>query len=263
MSVQKSSIWRSARQHLIMMTIIFGSWELLVYLLEIPSIVLPPPTEILESLIEQLSTPRFYRHIWVTLSEILGGFVLGTMFGLCLGTIIGLSPLMYRLLYPYIVALESMPKVAIAPIIVVWAGYGIESKIIITALIAFFPLLANTVAGLRSAPRDQVDMLTAFTASRWQIFRMTRLPSALPPIFTGLNIAIVLSVIGAIVGEFVGAREGLGYLILQNNFNFNIAGTFSALIVLSVIGITLHWIVQRIQARVVFWTQSDGSHIGV
>lgn len=249
-------------QHVALLAGIVLVWEGAVRLFGVPEIVLPPPSSIFAALVKMLGTPDFYRHAGVTLAEILSGFVLGAVGGIVLGTIIGLSPLMYRLLFPYVVAFETMPKVAIAPIIVIWAGYGMTSKVIITALIAFFPLLANTVMGLRSAPREQIEMLVACTASRWQIFRMVQLKNALPHIFTGLDVAIVLSVIGAIVGEFVGARAGLGYLILQNNFNFNIAGTFAVLIVLSAIGITLHWIVARIHARVVFWIDSEPVHVG-
>lgn len=231
--------------------------ELFIRLFQIPEIVLPAPSAIAMALGAMLADGRFYIHLGVTLTEIVGGFLIGSIAGLLLGVIVGLSPLMNRLLYPYIVALETMPKVAIAPIIVIWAGYGMSSKIIITALIAFFPLLANTVMGLRSSPREHVEMLIACTATRWQIFKLVQVKHALPHIFTGLNIAIVVSVIGAIVGEFVGAQRGLGYLILQNNFSFNMPGTFAILVILSVIGIVLHGIVAAVQRRVVFWMESD------
>ena len=127
-----------------------------------------------------------------------------------------------------------------------------------TATIAFFPVLANTIVGLRAVPREQVELMVAFTASRWQVFMMARLPQALPYVFVGLDIAIVLSVIGAIVGEFVGAQAGLGYLILQRNFHMDMAGVFAILIILSLMGIGLHLLVNAIQRRVVFWI--DGAH---
>lgn len=249
-------------QHAALLAAILIVWESSVRLFDVPEIVLPGPLAIIAALIELMGRASFYVHVGVTLSEILAGFALGAVGGITIGISIGLSPLLYRLLFPYIVAFETMPKVAIAPIIVIWAGYGMASKVIITALIAFFPLLANTVMGIRSAPREQVEMLKACCATRWQVFHMVQLKHAFPSIFTGLDIAIVLSVIGAIVGEFVGARQGLGYLILQNNFNFNIAGTFAVLFVLSAIGIVLHWIVNKIHARVVFWVETDPLHTG-
>ena len=165
---------------------------------------------------------------------------------------------MERIFYPYVVAFQTVPKVAIAPIIVIWFGYGAASKVVITATIAFFPLLANTIMGLRAAPQDQVDMMVSYTASRWQVFRMVRLMQALPYIFVGLDVAIVLSVIGAIVGEFVGAKAGLGYLILQKNFNFDMAGTFAILIILSLIGVGLHALIGMAQRRIVFWMDMAG-----
>ena len=250
----------NALQHLMLLAAILLLWEAAVRLFDVPQIVLPTPSSILQALIGLLGSSTFYRHLVVTLGEILAGFGLGAVGGTVLGVVIGLSPTMYRLLFPYVVAFETMPKVAIAPIIVVWAGYGMTSKVIITALIAFFPLLANTVMGLRSAPREQIEMLVAATASRWQVFHMVQFRHALPQIFTGLDIAIVLSVIGAIVGEFVGARAGLGYLILQYNFNFNIAGTFAVLFILSAIGIVLHWIVASLHTRIVFWVEHDALH---
>jgi NitT/TauT family transport system permease protein len=149
-----------------------------------------------------------------------------------------------------------MPKVAIAPLFVLWFGFGVTSKIIITAAIVFFPVLANTIVGLRSAPRDQVDLMTAFTASQWHIFRMVRVPHALPFIFVGLDIGIVLAVIGAIVGEFVGAQAGLGYLIMQRNFSMDASGVFAILIVLSIIGIVLHSAMRFVARRVIFWTDT-------
>jgi NitT/TauT family transport system permease protein len=236
-----------------------GFWELAVIVLGIPKIVLPLPSSIAVSLWEGFASGVYPWHLAITFYEIIVGFVLGAASGLVIGFVIALSPLLERVFYPYVVAFQTIPKVAIAPIIVIWFGYGTASKIVITATIGFFPVLANTIVGLRSAPHDQLEMLTAYTASRWQVFRMVRLPQALPYIFVGLDVAIVLSVIGAIVGEFVGAKAGLGFLILQMNFNFDMAGTFAVLLILSAVGVGLHWIVNWAQRRVVFWmdTTSD------
>ena len=203
----------------------------------------------------------FIWHLAVTMYEILAGFAVGALSGLLLGFIIALVPLAERIFYPYVVAFQTVPKVAIAPIIVIWFGYGVTSKIVITATIAFFPLLANTIVGLRAAPHDQIEMLMSYTASRWQVFHMVRLKQALPYIFVGLDVAIVLSVIGAVVGEFVGAKAGLGYLILQKNFNFDMAGTFAILIILSLIGVGLHAIISVAQRRIVFWMDMGGERV--
>ena len=236
-------------------------WELAVRALAIPKIVLPPPSAVAVAFWEGVREGELHWHFAVTLYEILAGFVVGAIGGLLLGFVIGLSPLLERIFYPYVVAFQTVPKVAIAPIIVVWFGYGVASKVVITATIAFFPLLANTIMGLRAAPQDQVEMMVSYTATRWQVFRMVRLLQALPYIFVGLDVAIVLSVIGAIVGEFVGAKAGLGYLILQKNFNFDMAGTFGILIVLSAIGVGLHALVGLAQRRIVFWMDMAGERV--
>lgn len=242
----------------LMAVLVFGGWEAAVRVLAIPKIVLPPPSAILLSLWEAVQSSEFHWNLLVTLWEIVAGFVLGSLGGLVLGFVVALSPLAERLVYPYIVAFQTLPKVAVAPIIVIWFGYGLSSKVIITATIAFFPLLANTIMGLRAAPADQIEMLVSCTATRWQVFRMVRLMAALPYIFVGLDVAIVLSVIGAIVGEFVGAKAGLGFMLMQKNFNFDMAGTFAILVVLSLIGVVLHAIVQAVQRRVIFWMNVSG-----
>lgn len=233
-----------------------SGWEAAVILFEVPPIVIPAPSAVAVALRDGFASGEFVEHFWVTFTEVVLGFLAGASVGFVLGTLVGLFPLLERTIYPYVVAFQTLPKVAIAPIIVIWFGYGIESKIVITATIAFFPVLANTIVGLRAVPRDQVELMVAFTASRWQVFRMARLPQALPYVFVGLDVAIVLAVIGAIVGEFVGSQAGLGYLILQRNFNLDMAGVFAILIILSLMGIGLHLLVNTVQRRVVFWMGS-------
>ncbi|KJC49138.1 ABC transporter permease [Bradyrhizobium sp. LTSP885] len=238
----------------ILFVILMATWEVAVRVLEIPAIVLPPPSSVAMALVREVMSPSFLYHFGVTFTEIVAGFAAGAVLGIVLGVAIGQSEFLERVVYPYVVAFQTVPKVAIAPIIVIWFGYGLSSKVVITATIVFFPLLANTIAGLRSAPRDQIEMLRAHTANDWQVFHMVRLPHALPYIFAGLDIAIVLAVIGAVVGEFVGARAGLGFLILQKNFTFDMAGSFAILIVLSLIGVGLHGIIVTVQRRLLFWT---------
>jgi NitT/TauT family transport system permease protein len=254
----KLSDWKQSRLlSPALLVVLLLLWEALVRAMEIPAIVLPPPSAVLVALWHGVLSGSFAHHFEVTFTEIVAGFAAGASLGVVLGVLIGQSAFLERVFYPYVVAFQTLPKVAIAPIIVIWFGYGLSSKVIITATIAFFPVLANTVVGLRSAPRDQIDMLRAYTASDWQIFRMVQLPQALPFIFVGLDVAIVLSVIGAIVGEFVGAKAGLGYLILQKNFAFDMAGVFAILIVLSLIGVVLHLLVIFAQRRVLFWANSN------
>lgn len=239
---------------ILLFIVLIGGWEAVVRLFDVSPIIVPAPSAVAKAMWSGFRGDFPY-HFAITFYETLVGFVLGSAFGLVLGVLIGQFRLLERTLYPYVIAFQTLPKVAIAPIIVIWFGYGVTSKIVITATIAFFPLLANTIVGLRSAPQDQIELMVAFTASRWQVFRRARFPQALPYIFVGLDVAVVLSVIGAIVGEFVGAQAGLGYLILQYNFSMNMAGVFAILIVLSAMGIGLHLVVSFIHRRVVFWME--------
>jgi NitT/TauT family transport system permease protein len=251
----KRSDWRQSRLVApVFLICLLAGWEGLVHGMGIPAIVLPPPSGVAAALFDEISSTSFARNFSVTLEEIVAGFCVGSILGIVLGILIGQSNFLERTLYPYVVAFQTVPKVAIAPIVVIWFGYGLSSKIIITAMIAFFPVIANTIVGLRSAPQDQVEMLQAYTASPWQIFRMVRFPQALPFIFVGLDVAAVLAVIGAVVGEFVGAKAGLGFLILQKNLTFDMAGVFAILIVLSLIGVGLHGLVEVVRRRVLFWS---------
>src|SRR3984957_15089622 len=225
-------------------------WQWAVWFFAIAPIIIPGPIAVFQALASGITSGELPAQFMVTFGEVLLGFIAGATLGLVWGVVVGLFPLMEKTLYPYIVAFQTVPKVAIAPIIVIWFGYGMSSKIVITATIAFFPVLANTIVGLRAAPRDQIELLIAFTASPWQIFWKLRVRQALPYILVGLDVAIVLSVIGAIVGEFVGAKAGLGYLILQRNFSMDMAGTFAILILLSAIGVGLHALVSLVRRHV-------------
>lgn len=235
---------------------VFGGWELLVHTLGISPLVVPPPSAVAISLWNGLASNTFTYHFAVTAYESLAGFAIGAGLGLLLGSLVSQWALLEKTLYPYIVAFQSIPKVAVAPLFVIWFGFGMTSKIIITATIAFFPVLANIIVGLKAAPADEIELLRAFTASPWQIFRIARLPHALPYIFAGLDVSIVLSVIGAVVGEFVGAQAGLGYLILQRTFSMDTAGMFAILGLLSAMGILFHAAMKFVRQRVVFWLET-------
>ncbi|MFC9428843.1 ABC transporter permease [Streptomyces sp. NPDC056987] len=232
-------------------------WEFAVPAFGVDDYLLPRPSRIADALWTQLLDPLFWRHLRVTLLESLYGFLLAAMAALVLGTVIAQVRLIERTFMPYIVAFQTVPKVALAPLFVVWFGFGMTSKVVMAAVIAFFPILVNVIEGLRSADADRIQMLTVFGAGRFEVFRMVRLPSALPFIFVGLDIGIVFSILGAVVGEFIGAKEGLGYLLLQTNYNFDIAGMFAVLVVLSVVGLVAHFTVRLAQKRFVFWAEDS------
>lgn len=229
------------------------AWEAAVRLLDVPAIVLPPPSSVVVALYAVVSSGAVFMHLGVTLTEIVLGFVIGAAAAFVLGALIAQFRVVDRMLYPYIVAFQAVPKVALAPLLVIWFGFGLESKILMTAIIAFFPILVNTVVGLRTVETERIELMVSLRATKWQIFRFVRLPTALPFIFAGLDVGIVLSVIGAIVGEFVGANAGIGYLLLVYNADLRISAVFALLIILAALGIILHGIVQYVQRRVMFW----------
>jgi NitT/TauT family transport system permease protein len=233
--------------------ILMALWEVSIRYFEIPSFLVPPPSAIVVALWHGLSSGLYFSHAGVTAFEAVVGFVGGSALGVVLGGLIVMFPAVERIVYPYIVALQTIPKVAIAPLMVVWFGFGLTSKVLVVVLVSLFPVLVNVIAGLRAVDQDRLDLLRALTATRWQVFRYLRFPNALPFLFAGLNTAIVLAVIGAIVGEFVGANKGIGFLILQANYSLDIAGTFSLFVVLSVMGVAMHSSLRWLERRCVFW----------
>jgi NitT/TauT family transport system permease protein len=244
-----------------LLIVVTGGWEFAVRYFNVSGLVLPSPSATMLSLWAGIADGSLIPNFEVTFYETMAGFFVGAALGLVLGGLIGQSALAERVLFPYVIAFQTVPKVALAPLIIIWFGFDSMSKVVITATIAFFPVLANTIVGLRSAPREQLDLITAFTGSRWQAFRLVKIPNALPYIFVGLDIAVVLAVIGAIVGEFVGSQAGLGYLILQRNLSMDTAGVFAILLILSALGIGLHAVMQFIKKRVVFWINHDADPI--
>ena len=232
-------------------------WEAVVRVFEIPMFVLPTPSNVFMALWRGITSSLYVDHIWITLTETLMGFVVGTSLAFLFGTLIALSRPVEYFLYPFIVMFQSMPKVALAPLIIVWFGLGLASKVVNAALVAFFPLMVNTIVGLRSAEEDKVNLMKSLAATRTQIFWMLQLPNAMPYIFAGLEIAMIFALIGAIVAEFVGAQAGLGMLIQSMNFTMDVAGQFSVLLLLSLLGLLLNGIVTGVRRRVLFWDASQ------
>ena len=234
-------------------------WELVVRVLALPSFILPPPSQVAVALWRGLASGVYIEHLGYTLLETLLGFVVGSALGFFLGTGVALNRYVEFFFYPYIVMFQSLPKVALAPLIVVWFGLGLTSKVINAALVAFFPLLVNTMVGLKSADEDRVSLMRSLAANERQIFWMLRLPNALPFVMAGLDVAMIFALIGAIVAEFVGAQRGIGMLIQSMNFNMDVSGQFSLLLILSVVGLILNRGIGLIRRRVMFWDPSEKS----
>jgi len=247
---------------LLLLVVLLGGWELGVRAFHVPKFLIPRVSDIAVALWRGLAASPFAKdslwyHSGITVAEILLGFFVGSAIGLEIGVVVSQMPRLEAILEPYVAALQSLPKVAVAPIIVVWLGFGIGSKVAIICLLTFFPVLVTSIAGFKAVDPDRIDLLRSLSATPWQIFRKAKFPSALPYIFAGLNMAAAFAVVGAIVGEFVGAQAGLGVLIQQMEAQMDTGGSFSVFIVLSVIGIVLTAILRRIQQRVLYWMPQD------
>jgi NitT/TauT family transport system permease protein len=241
----------------LLFVVTIAAWEAVVRVFQIPVFILPSPTQVGMALYRGLASGVYLDHLKYTLLETLLGFIVGSALGFFLGTAVAMNRYVEFFFYPYIVMFQSLPKVALAPLIVVWFGLGLTSKVINAALVAFFPLLVNTMVGLKSADEDRVSLMRSLAASNQQIFWMLRLPNALPFVMAGLDVAMIFALIGAIVAEFVGAQRGLGMLIQSMNFNMDVSGQFSILIILSLVGLILNRIIMLIRRRVMFWDPSE------
>ena len=232
-------------------------WEYVPAAMGVSKLLLPAPSEILRSLWMLQTRGLLIENFLITLFEALGGFVVGSISAIFFAFLVTRSVIIERALMPYLVGLQALPKVAVAPLIGVWIGIGIESKVLIAAVISFFPVLINAIVGFSTVEADKLDLMRSLVASRWQQFRMVVFPNSLPFIFAGLNVGIVLSITGALVGEFIGADRGLGNLLLQLNYNMDIAGMFAVLLILAFVGIILYALIRYLHLRFVFWAKPD------
>jgi ABC-type nitrate/sulfonate/bicarbonate transport system permease component len=233
---------------------LIGTWQIVVRAFDVKEYVLPAPSAIARTAFT--SWDILLPNLRVTVEEMLLGFGLATAVGISLGTLIALSSVFRRGIFPLVIASQTVPVIAIAPVLVIWFGYDILPRVLVTALIAFFPLTVNTVAGLRAVDPELVRLFRSLNASRIQIFRKLTFPSGLPYIFAGLKVAATLSVIGATVGEWVGADRGLGYQIVTDTAQVETARVFAAIFLLSLSGIALYLIVAGIEWISLPWRHS-------
>jgi len=236
-------------------------WELIVRLGNFPPFILPRPGLVGQRLIEALADGSLLRHAGFTLLEVLAGLGLGVSFATLLGYLLAKSPIVERLLSPYIVASQAVPIVAIAPLFVIWFGPGLFSKVLVCGLIVFFPVLVNTLVGLRSVPADLRDLMRSLRATRWQTVRYLEVPAALPIFLGGLRVGATLSVIGAVVGEFVGADRGLGFLINRARGVYDTALVFVAVLALVTMALLLYALVVGMERRLLTWQDTGEEKI--
>lgn len=256
---RRPSLKRRLKEHpeYVLVPVLFvvgvSAWEFLTVALKVPAYILPPPSKIVTALVGHVQTNTFWENFGVTLQEIAIGYIIAVVIAFTLGILISQVRIIEKTVLPYVVAFETIPKIALAPLFLIWFGFGLLSKIVMTAFIAFFPILINVIEGLRSVDEEKLEMMRSLGASKYQIFLKLRLPNAAPFIFAGLDLGIIFAVIGAVVGEFVGAKAGLGYQMLQYNYDFNVASMFAMLIVLSLLGIIGHTLIGLLKRKFAFW----------
>lgn len=228
-------------------------WWLVLRIVDVPAYLLPGPADVFKALWNGVVHGEYIDHAFVTLQEAFLGFGLAAALGLITAVVITEFRAVERAIYPLLVGLQSLPKIAVAPLILIWAGYGIGSKVITAVAVAFFPMLVNSIAGLRGYDPDMAELFVSLKASRWNFLRLLKLRAAIPSVVAGLKVAFVFAMLGAIVGEFVGGKAGLGYLLIQLQFELKTADVFAVLIVLSAIGILGERLIGMLGRRLTFW----------
>lgn len=238
----------------------FGVFVLLVWAVAteggfVHKLIIPSPLDTAQAMHRVMSASFFWPNAWVTLQEIFWGFAIGMGTGAVLGVAVAMFGTVRATIYPYLVALQAPPKIVLAPIFITWFGFDQASKIAISAVMCFFPMFLNTLTGLSSVEPNAVKLMRSLTASRWQTFRYLLLPNALPIMMAGVKLCWTLAVLGVIVGEFVGASAGIGYLIYAMNFQLDIPGVFALIILLSLFTLFIYQLIEWLEQKVVFWGQ--------
>jgi NitT/TauT family transport system permease protein len=238
---------------LLFLAILIGLWELALAVDYVSESILPHPKDIVVSFYELIGSEFVWDDIAATLWESVAGFALGAVLGLALAIPSGLSPIMRQMLGPYAVALQVTPRIAIAPLIIAWAGFGYNSKIWIAAIIAFFPVYVNALTGILTVDEEAREMFRSLGASRWQTFTHLMVPSSLPIMFAGLKTAAGLALVGAVVGEFISAERGLGVLVQQFSSQLAISDAFAVILMLMFLGLLLYGTMEWLERATVFW----------
>jgi NitT/TauT family transport system permease protein len=237
----------------LLLVVILTMWELLVASRPDLEFLISRPGPVFQSLLHAIISPTTWTDIGTTASEALAGFGIGFVLAIAVGIGVVILPKLEEVLVPYLIASYAVPVLVTAPLFVMWFGYGFPSKAVIAAFTSFFPMLVNILNGFRQENTQQVEMLTAYKASRAHIFRLSRFPNAVPFVFTAMDVGLIFAMLGAIVGEFAGATQGLGYRVLQDSYNFAIADLFVTLFILALLGFLAHTAVMFAQRKVAFW----------
>ena len=234
---------------------VIGFWYVTTEFGMVHKLIIPSPVDTFWATGRVMTADYFWPNVSVTLQEIAWGFLIGAASGVVLGVLVAMFETVRATIYPYLVALQAPPKIVLAPIFITWFGFDQPSKIAIAVVMSFFPMFLNTLTGLSSVDPNAVKLMKSLTAGRWKTFRYLLLPNALPIMMAGVKLCWTLAVLGVIVGEFVGASAGIGYLIYAMNFQLDIAGVFSLIILLSLFTLLVYQLIEWLESRIIFWKQ--------
>ncbi|MEC9245631.1 MAG: ABC transporter permease [Pseudomonadota bacterium] len=232
------------------------AWTVYVHTAEVSAFILPTPMQIVSAFIGLVSDPDIWGHALVTVIEAVSGFMIAVVLGISLGMAMARVQMLEWAFKPFIVCLQLIPKIALAPLFILWFGFGLESKIVIAAALAFFPVFSNALVAFRSVEPGDRDVFTMLQANPVQRFTMLDLPTALPVVLAGMEVAVVMSMIGAIVGEFIGGNEGLGYLAVAMLQELQVPGLFAVIVLLTLIGLTLYTLIAQLRGWLTPWHAS-------
>ena len=232
-------------------------WQAIVSFGWIDALIVPPPLDVLKSFIDLTVSGSIWPHVWVTTWVTFVGFVIAAVGGVVLAVLTGMSERAKSMLYPHVIALQVTPRIAIAPILIAWLGFGNSPKIAIAALIAFFPIFVNTLTGMISVASEELEMFRSLGATRRQLLTNLLIPSSLPLIFAGLKTAMTLALTGAVVAEFISAERGLGLLVQRYSYQLNMDDAFAVLIMLMLLGLVLYAITAVMDGVIVFWNHDS------
>lgn len=233
------------------------AWHLVTSFALVPSYLLPAPLKVAAAMLASASDGTLLRHLSPTLQATVTGYAIGSLAALLLAALVAEFKMVERFVLLHLIAIQSIPKVSIAPLVFLWAGFDLQGKVILVSLICFFPIFANALAGFRSADANLIDLLRAAGASRAHVFLQVKLPSAASQLFAGLEVAVAFALIGCVVMEFVGATRGMGFLIQDSSNTFDLPMTFAAVVTLGLIGVAGNALVRLARARILFWEQGS------
>lgn len=249
--------WSAGLAPVLALAVVLALWQAASEFGVVDDITLPAPTAVLAAFVELFTTGTVWPHLYATLYATVVGFAIGAGTGFVLAVLSSFWDTFRRTVSPFMVALQVMPRVALAPIFITWFGFGYAPKIVMAATICFFPVFVNTLTGLLQVDQREMEMFRAMRASKRQVFLRLSLPNALPTTFAGLKTAMTLALIGAVVGEFVGTQQGLGLLIDRYTFRLAMDDSFAVVLLLTIVGLVLYLLMEFLDKRIVFWTHDD------